>query len=89
MFSYLSNNTILFPPTNYRRMIAVPSTRVGYTLWKYPDGSVLSIQPDGSEQTRSSGSDGIYEQSLTIGTRAIYDYDGMEVDPVVYDCIVT
>lgn len=87
MNSYLSDRPILDTPLNYRRMRVVPSARVGYFLWLFDNDEVLSIQPDGTEDTRDPGTDGGYEQSLISGTRAIWDYDGL-VDPIIYDCVV-
>jgi len=47
----------------------------GYMTLSYPDGNVLSVQPDGSNQTRPAGTDGPFEACRMVGDNLVL-YDG-------------
>lgn len=49
-----------------------PSSKSGCSNLILMDGSVLSVQPDGSLQNRPSGTDGSFEQCQITGNLAAY-----------------
>lgn len=44
----------------------------GKSRLAYPDGLVVSVQPDGSLETRPAGTDGAWEQCTIDGGIAVY-----------------
>jgi hypothetical protein len=55
-----------------RPVTTKPSSRSGYVNVIESDGSVLSIQPDGSQQTRPAGTDAAFEQARICGSWIVY-----------------
>lgn len=60
-----------------------PSVRAGCVTLINQDDTVVSIQPDGSRQTRPAGTDGPYEQAQVTGTIAAYAPGGQ---PYAFGC---
>lgn len=60
------------------------SAQPGKSTLSNPDGTVLSMQPDGSWETRPAGADGLYERCSVDGQTATYWYEfgGALVGPV-------
>jgi hypothetical protein len=67
----------------WRRCTKLTSSAAGKIRLQNDDGTIVSIQPDGSEQTRPDGTDGGYEQCEPLDDVVVYAYDGL-VAPVVY-----
>ena len=44
----------------------------GTVTASYRDGTVISVQPDGSIQSRPAGSNGAYERAIVAGDKIIY-----------------
>lgn len=51
---------------------SVQSVSGGGTVLENPDGSIVSIQPDGSIQNRPAGADGGYERCKVSGNAATF-----------------
>jgi hypothetical protein len=60
-----------------------PSASIGKWTMINDDETVVSIQPDGREETRPTGSDGLYEQGILVDDKLVYTYDGL-MRPIVY-----
>lgn len=50
----------------------------------YPNGDVLSVQPDGTFQRRAAGTSGIYERATLVPQGLIYCPDGEHAYLVPY-----
>ena len=55
--------------------VTVTDAGGGYLTLSYPDGTVLSVQADGSNQTRPAGTAGAFEVCRKIGEDLVL-YDG-------------
>ena len=49
----------------------------GLVTVAFADGTVLSVQPDGSQQHRPAGTAGAYELATVIGTVIVYNPAGV------------
>ena len=68
----------------WRRCDVQPSANApGKVVMINSNGTVVSIQPDGREESRPAGTDGLYEQATLAGDKVVYDYDGI-ASPIVY-----
>jgi len=83
MDAWITNKSILQSPTAMRPVKLIPSSVAGRFTVAQPNGRVISIQPDGSEEDRPAGTDGPFEQAKVDGSRLLYVFAGME-NPVEY-----
>ena len=54
----------------------VPVTENPNGTLNYPDGTVMSVQPDGSVQTRVNGTNGAYELMTVSSDGKFYQFSG-------------
>ena len=56
----------------------------GMVVVELPDGTILSVQPDGRQETRPAGTRGVYERAIVSGQMLIYCPDGVHVFALPY-----
>lgn len=61
-----------FDGSTLRSVTTKQSARAGYVNVIELDGTVLSVQPDGTQQTRPAGTDAGYEQGQISGGAVLY-----------------
>jgi hypothetical protein len=65
------------PPSAGELVTTKPSSRAGAVNVINADGSVMSVQPDGSVETRPSGTDGAWEQACVNGSWIVFAPNGV------------
>lgn len=58
-----------------------PSSAAGKSVLSRPDGTVVSVNPDGGIESRPAGTDAAWEQCVIDGGIVTYCADGVRVYP--------